>query len=329
MVNFCCVPGCSCNSDRETHLSYFKLPTENKPLLKKWIHAIGRKNLPINSSTRICSLHFVKATGRLLLSDEVPSLNLPVLSTSVSKVKARKQSTTRPIVDINVPFFADNSVGQKNDVGTQTEAELVNTSAKANASVASFEEQIRMKDKHILELQFRVANVKDDDAQIQFYTGFPSYAAMKAFYNYLGPAVDNLIYSSEKADKSVSRRCRPRALPPMEELFLVLVRLRLGLMEQDLAYRFKISQSTVSRVVCTWINFLYLKLKEIPLWAPKQLIQANMPKQFKDHYLSTRVILDATEIYIEQPKLPELQQMTFSSYKNHNTFKALVGISPD
>ena len=32
------------------------------------------------------------------------------------------------------------------------------------ASVASFEEQIRMKDKHILELQFRVANVKDDDA---------------------------------------------------------------------------------------------------------------------------------------------------------------------
>ena len=62
---------------------------------------------------------------------------------------------------------------------------------------------------------------------------------------------------------------------------------------------------------------MYLKLKEIPLWAPKQLIQANMPKQFKDHYPSTRVILDATEIYIEQPKLPELQKMTFSSYKNH------------
>ena len=46
-------------------------------------------------------------------------------------------------------------------------------------------------------------------------------------------------------------------------------------------------------------------------------------------YLRTRVILNATEIYIEQPHLPELQQMTFFNYKNDNTFKALVGISPD
>ena len=47
--------------------------------------------------------------------------------------------------------------------------------------------------------------------------------------------------------------------------FLVLIRLRLGLMEQDLADRFEISQSTVSRIIITWINFLFLKLKEIPI----------------------------------------------------------------
>ena len=29
------------------------------------------------------------------------------------------------------------------------------------------------------------------------------------------------------------------------------------------------------------------------------------------------------------PHLPELQQMTFSNYKHDNTFKALIGISPD
>ena len=100
-------------------------------------------------------------------------------------------------------------------------------------------------------------------------------------------------------------------------------------MEQDLAYHFNISQSTVSRITCTWINFLYLKLKEIPLWPAREIVRVNMTKYFKERYPTTRVIIDATEIYIEQPHLPELQQMTFSNYKNDNTFKALIGISPD
>ena len=32
--------------------------------------------------------------------------------------------------------------------------------------------------------------------------------------------------------------------------------------------------------------------------------------------------------YVETPSLPDIQQMTFSNYKNSNTFKVLVGISP-
>ena len=75
-------------------------------------------------------------------------------------------------------------------------------------------------------------------------------------------------------------------------------------------------------------QFSVFKTKRIPSWPPKELVRSNMPKQFKTLYPNTRVILDATEIYIEQPHLPELQQITFSNYKNTNTYKALVGISP-
>ena len=71
-----------------------------------------------------------------------------------------------------------------------------------------------------------------------------------------------------------------------------------------------------------------MQLKEIPIWPPKALILSTMPKVFKEKYRSTRVIIDATDIYVEKPALPELQQLTFSSYKNHNTYKGLIGISP-
>ena len=53
-----------------------------------------------------------------------------------------------------------------------------------------------------------------------------------------------------------------------------------------------------------------------------------MPKAFRDLYPSTRVIVDATEIFVETLALPKLQQMTYSTYKNHNTYKCLINISP-
>ena len=58
------------------------------------------------------------------------------------------------------------------------------------------------------------------------------------------------------------------------------------------------------------------------------MVNTDTPGCFKMLYPSARVILDATEVCVEKPSLPRLQQATFSSYKNTNTYKALVGISP-
>ena len=45
-------------------------------------------------------------------------------------------------------------------------------------------------------------------------------------------------------------------------------------------------------------------------------------------YPTTRCIVDATKIFIEMPTNPTAQQLTYSNYKNHNTLKALVAITP-
>ena len=72
---------------------------------------------------------------------------------------------------------------------------------------------------------------------------------------------------------------------------------------------------------------MYYKFQEVTIWPTRDDVNATMPSSFKD-YPTTRVVIDATEIFIEQPSSPVAQQLTFSSYKNHNTFKALIGITP-
>ena len=199
----------------------------------------------------------------------------------------------------------------------ELETQLKN--AKANLQRSELQQE-----KQVLKLE----NMKDDNTKVKFYTGFASFSTFMVCFNFLGPSVSKLYYWTSGTSEVKSNKGRKRLLSPLNEFFLVLIRLRLGLCEQDLAYQFCISQSTVSRIINTWINFLYLQLKQIPIWAPNALVEANMPAVFKARYPSTRVIIDATEIYVEQPTLPELQQITFSNYKNKNTYKGLIGIPP-
>ena len=109
---------------------------------------------------------------------------------------------------------------------------------------------------------------------------------------------------------------------------MVLVRLRCGLLSLDIANRFGISQAQFSRIEDTWLAFLYHRLRALPIWASREHVQQTMPQAFKDAYPATRVIIDCIEIYIEMPTSFHSQSATFSSYKNHNTSKGLIGISP-
>ena len=111
----------------------------------------------------------------------------------------------------------------------------------------------------------------------------------------------------------------------LEQLFLKLVRLRLGDPELDLANRFGLSQSCVSRITAIWINLCLKSLECFPLW---HIVQKYMPVAFKEQYLNTRLIIDCTEFGIEHPSSLVTQATTFSSYKNKNTVKVLIGIIP-
>jgi len=109
---------------------------------------------------------------------------------------------------------------------------------------------------------------------------------------------------------------------------MTLVRLHVSFPELDLANRFGVSQSTVSRSTITWINLLYHNFKAIEWFPSWDVVNKYMPEVFKRQYPNTRVIIDATEFFIERPSSLLNQACTFSNYKNRNTIKVLVGITP-
>ena len=122
---------------------------------------------------------------------------------------------------------------------------------------------------------------------------------------------------------------RPHLLDIHEQIFLVLCRLRLGLLEQDLAYRFNISDSTVSRIWAFWIEFMSSYLSQLPIWPSREIVSKYMPVSFIQEYPTTRVILDCTKIFIENPSEFRVQSNTYSIYESHNTAKGLKGIAPN
>lgn len=80
---------------------------------------------------------------------------------------------------------------------------------------------------------------------------------------------------------------------------MVLIRLRLGLLIQDLAQRFNISPSTCSKIFNEKLKLMYVHLEFLVAWPDRNVIKENMPDSFEQRYLNCRVIIDCTEIHTE------------------------------
>ena len=107
-----------------------------------------------------------------------------------------------------------------------------------------------------------------------------------------------------------------------------LCKVKLGLCDQDLAVRFNVSISTVSRTIVTWSNFLYFTCGSLPLWPCRAQIKKTMSTVFKENFSNARVIIDCTEIKVRTPSSLVLHSEFYSSYKSATTLKGLVGFTP-
>ena len=203
---------------------------------------------------------------------------------------------------------------------------LVNTALLAR--IESLEAENRaLKSSTKSSQQFCIEQIQHNDKLFSFYTGFVSFEIFMSFFEFLGPVVNELNYWGSK--QRTHQRHYSCKLNPINQLFLTLVKLRLNLKVKDLAFRFGISATSVSRYIITWICFLYQHLKELD-WSPTvKQVMGTLPHSFQAAYPNTYAIIDGSEIFIETPSDLFLQSSTWSQYKHHNTAKFLVACTPN
>ena len=172
------------------------------------------------------------------------------------------------------------------------------------------------------------------DKDVSFYTGLSTRAVFDKLHSFISPYVNRRwtgVRSILKNVRKFSGRSRygpDRKLTSKCEFMLMLIKLRLGLLNGDLAKRFNISQCLVSRIFLAWLRASSSVLKSLVYIPDEETLISTKPERFRK-LTDLHSIIDCTEIFIETPKDLLLQSATWSDYKHHNTLKLLVACAPN
>ena len=94
----------------------------------------------------------------------------------------------------------------------------------------------------------------DDEAKVRFYTGLPGFDVLKVTFDFISPFVTR----------------KSKTLTLFQEFIMVLIKLRLNVPVQDLAFRFGISLPTVSRTFSAWLTVMDVRLSPIIRWPERE-----------------------------------------------------------
>ena len=113
--------------------------------------------------------------------------------------------------------------------------------------------------------QHEFANNEDTD---RFYTGLPSFDILNAVFLHVSPHVSRDTLTLTK----------------FQEFALRLMKLKLDMSLKDLAFRFGVSLSTVSRVFSSWMIALDVRLSPLMSWPDREDLWRTMPQCFSGFF---------------------------------------------
>ncbi|XP_035670018.1 uncharacterized protein LOC118411646 [Branchiostoma floridae] len=179
---------------------------------------------------------------------------------------------------------------------------------------------------------FSLDTIKDSDKDFQVRTNLPNFDVFSSICEYLKTVSNGRLKywrgQETDIDSERSRTGRERTLTFEEEFFLVLVKLKSGDFNQEIASKFGISESQVSKIFTTWINFLHRELRYLFEMKTSWENEETIPECYRryPHLIS---VIDCTELQIEMATTLQARKETYSNYKNRDTVKFMVGLSPN
>ena len=337
-----------------------RFPSEllNSTRRKIWINQIKRETRNKTAwtpgqSDMVCSKHFV---------DGCPSLENPDPTLELEYEKKTKKQRRVLVSQIPEPikFVTENDEdadplnettedtmccdAEAGCLQCQEKDDIISSLQSESESLKAENDQLKVED-NCLKQKIKQVQSEDKpfswkcikkDTKMKFYTGLQTIQIFCVLFELLKPCLPNLVYWRGKKrvfDTSYKKSTcanSQQKVTGKDQLLLTLMRLRLGLMFEDVADRFCISVGTCSNIFSTWVRLLGNQSGEaLIVWLPRDIIHSHLPEVFVNAgYTKTRSIIDCTEIFIERPKSVDAQAPTWSDYMRHNTIKSLIGISP-
>ena len=118
-----------------------------------------------------------------------------------------------------------------------------------------------------------------------------------------------------------------RKISKFQMLLMFLIKFRLNLLDEHIATRFGVCQSTVSQNFHCVLDVLAIKTAPLIKWPEKETLRLTLPTSFCKFFRNGCVIIDCTEVFIERPSNLLARAQTWSNYKHHSTVKFLIGIT--
>lgn len=175
--------------------------------------------------------------------------------------------------------------------------------------------------------KFDYTNLKNNGKEFYYMCGL----LVKEFdclYDCLYPFLSLLIYP-DCVETEKKKNTNNKLLDEKTELLVALTIARHAI---DLGVVAKLvggSASTMSRIFVAWMTLIRSVFESINLKPFPGFLEKKMPKKFSDAGFGDCALLgDNTETWISQSENFELNNVTFSHYKNHTTGKVSIWIFP-